>query len=142
MTEPLPDAAIAEQYDAALRRAAAADAVEPRAAAAWFDADARRLRIELTSGVCFALPVDAEPALAELDGEVLAAVRLASAGRALHWPGPDLHLDVPGLIAAAINLSAWAPKYLGSRTSAAKAEAARANGRKGGRPRRRVRSPE
>jgi hypothetical protein len=140
MAEPLTDARIAEQYERARRRAAAADAAEPRAATAAFDREARRLRIELTSGVRVDVPVAAEPLLGALDDDVLATVRLASAGRALHWPAPDLHVDVPGLVALAINLAAWAPKYLGSRTSPAKADAARANGRKGGRPRREVRS--
>ncbi|HEX8695078.1 MAG TPA: DUF2442 domain-containing protein [Longimicrobium sp.] len=141
MAERLSEAEILAQVDAATRRARRADATEPRAVAARYDPDSRLVTVELRNRCTFAFPPELEPDLAHLAPGVLAGVRVASGGRALHWEEPDVHIDVPGLIAHAIGLDAWAPKYLGSRTSAAKARASRENGRKGGRPRRRA-TPE
>lgn len=138
MAERLSEAEILAQVEAASLRARRADASEPRATAARYDPDSRRVMIELHNGCTFGFPPDLEPALAHLSADVLAGVHVTSGGRALHWEEPDVHIDVPGLIAHAIGLDAWAPKYLGARTSAAKARAARENGRKGGRPRRRT----
>lgn len=135
MNERLTRAQILAQARAARVRAAHADATEPRAASAAYDAAARRVVVELRNGASFGFPADAEPALAGLAPPELAEVRVISNGGALHWPQADVHIDVPGLIAHVVNMAAWAPKYLGGRTSAAKARAARENGRKGGRPR-------
>ena len=60
----------------------------------------------------------------------------------LHWPRLDADVYVPGLMAGALGSRAWMARELGAqggRTSTpAKAAAARANGAKGGRPRKRA----
>jgi len=136
-SERLSEAAILAQIDGARRRAALADANEPRATAARYDAESGRVLVELAEGALFGFRAGGERALAGLSADELATVRVASGGSVLHWPDADVHIDVPGIIAHVVNLPAWAPKYLGARTSTAKARAARENGRKGGRPRRR-----
>ena len=138
MAEPKSEAAFHAQLEAARKRAGHSDATEPRAASARYDADARLVVVELTNRCTFGFPPEVVPELAGLSAQALAEVRPTSRGRALTWDGADVDVDVPGLIAHAVNLAAWAPKYLGSRTSDAKARASRENGRKGGRPRRKV----
>ena len=128
---------ILAQLEGARRRAALADATEPRATAARYDAASGRVVVEIGDGAMFGFHAGSEPALAGLSPAQLASVRVGSGGSVLHWPDADVHIDVPGMIAHLVNLAAWAPRYLGGRTSTAKARAARENGRKGGRPRKR-----
>jgi uncharacterized protein DUF2442 len=137
MSERLSKEAILAQVEAARQRGALADATEPRASSARYDAASGRVVVELADGSMFGFRADSEPELARLSPDELGTVRVASRGSVLHWPEADVHIDVPGVIAHVVNLAAWAPKYLGRRTSAAKARAARENGRKGGRPRKR-----
>jgi hypothetical protein len=137
MSERLTRAQILAQAREARARAAHADATEPRAASAAYDHATGRIMIELRNGASFGFLADAEPELAGLGPGDLATVQVIGNGGALHWPDADVHIDVPGLIAHVVNMAAWAPKYLGGRTSPAKARAARENGRKGGRPRKR-----
>jgi hypothetical protein len=63
-------------------------------------------------------------------------VRISPSGDGLHWDDLDAHASLTGLMAGALNLREWAPRILGQVRSEAKARAARANGAKGGRPRR------
>jgi hypothetical protein len=61
----------------------------------------------------------------------------------LHWPALDVDLFVPALLAGVFGTRAWMARELarvgGQARSAAKTKAARANGAKGGRPRKTVR---
>jgi hypothetical protein len=70
----------------------------------------------------------------------LARVEILGGGTGLHWPDLDADLYVPGLLRGIYGTKKWMAK-IGRRgsavTSAAKKRAARANGAKGGRPRRR-----
>lgn len=59
-------------------------------------------------------------------------------GYGLHWESLDADLTVPGLLAGIFGSTAWMRELGrrgGSAASEAKARAARENGRKGGRPR-------
>ncbi len=71
-----------------------------------------------------------------------AQVHVTGPGQAkfnLHWPDLDVDLPVGGLAAGLFGTHAWMTQALarvaGQSTSAAKSAAARANGAKGGRPR-------
>lgn len=68
-----------------------------------------------------------------------ADLEICSSGTALCHEGKDLHVSVAGMISASKSLMDMAALVIAARngrqSSAAKAEAARANGRKGGRPR-------
>lgn len=60
------------------------------------------------------------------------------AGTGISWPQLDVDVSVPGLAMEIFGSKTWMrelAKRAGSATSAAKAAAARANGKKGGRPR-------
>jgi hypothetical protein len=111
-----------------------------RASSARYDRATRRIELELTNGIHFAFPVEAIPSLAAASDDELADVRLDAAGGGLIWDAIDVDLSVPGLILSAVepgerrrHLAGMA----GRARSHAKAQAARANGRKGGRPRKR-----
>ena len=56
-------------------------------------------------------------------------------GTGLHWEALDADLSVPGLLAGLFGTRAFMARQAGRATSPAKAAAARANGARGGRPR-------
>jgi hypothetical protein len=111
---------------------------EPRAASARYDSRLDRIVVELTNGCTFAFP----PRLAQgLDGasdEELSQVEVLGAGYGLHWEALDADFTVPGLLAGIFGTGAYMARRAGRTTSPAKAEAARRNGSKGGRPRKSV----
>jgi hypothetical protein len=69
----------------------------------------------------------------------LAGVQVDGLGFNLHWPALDVDLFVPGLVAGRFGSRAWMirelARHAGRAKSPAKAAAAKANGAKGGRPR-------
>jgi hypothetical protein len=108
------------------------------AVSARFDSRAKRLDIELASGVRVSIPVVKLEGLAGAPASVISTVRIDGGGYGLHWPSLDLDLAVPGLIAGCFGSSAWMSalgRRGGKATSKAKRQAARENGKKGGRPR-------
>lgn len=74
----------------------------------------------------------------DVTGEDLAQVTLSPSGDGLHWDALDVQLSVPGLLLDALGAGSLAQELArrgGRSTSEAKADAARRNGAKGGRPR-------
>ncbi len=129
------DAELNAEIATARARAALEGTVEPRAVDAWYDADAGRVVMSLANGCLFAFPPSVSDALAEATPDGLRGVVVEQDGEALHWEDLDADISVPGIIARLLRLEQWAPRLLGQRTSAARARASRANGAKGGRPR-------
>ena len=89
-----------------------------------------------------ALPVKKYPELAALSSSELENLALGFGGSALCLEERDLHVSIAGLVSASKPLMALAASMIaarnGSRSSAAKAMAARENGLKGGRPRKQL----
>ena len=111
---------------------------KPRATAARYDPRSDRVVVELTNGATFAFPPRLAQDLDGADAGQLSEVEIAGAGFGLHWPSLDADLSIPGLLAGRFGTKAWMSELArraGSVTSFAKAAAARANGAKGGRPR-------
>lgn len=134
-----PEAKILAQLPAAQARATRARATGRRAVSARYDGQNGRIVLELSNGYLFGLPVGAVPALAHATPEQLAAVEVSPGGSGLHWEALDVDLSVPGLLLAALEPSQQRrelARLAGQVTSPAKGAAARANGAKGGRPRR------
>ncbi len=134
---------MAEVTDAELRAAEArgrkALASEPRASAARYDRATGRVVIELVNGCGYAFPVGMVQDLQGAGPDDLAGVEVDGLGFNLHWPALDVDLYVPALVAGIFGTRAWMARELariaGRKTSTAKAVASRANGAKGGRPR-------
>jgi hypothetical protein len=123
------------EIDAALARGREARSAEPRARSARYDGESGRVVMELTNGCIFAFPARLAQGLEEASDEQLAAVEILGAGSGLHWDELDVDLSVPGLLAGLLGTAAWMAGRAGRATSPTKAAAARANGRRGGRPR-------
>jgi hypothetical protein len=123
------------EIDAALERGRIAAETEPRAAAARYDAKSGRIVIDLTNGATFAFPARLAEGLADAAPEGLADIEILGRGHALHWEKLDVDYSVPGLVAGVFGTRRWMAARAGRARSPAKAAAARANGAKGGRPR-------
>ena len=124
------------QIGAALERGRAVRPEEPRAATAHYDRGLDRVVVELTNGCTFAFPPRLAQGLEAATADQLAQVEVLGAGGGLHWEALDTDLSVPGLLAGLFGTKAYMARHAGRATSPAKAAAARANGAKGGRPRR------
>lgn len=124
--------------DAALEQGRAARASEPRAVAARFDRASGRVIVDLENGCTFAFPPHLAQGLEGATDDQLASIELLGWGYGLHWEELDVDLSLPGLMAGIFGTKAWMARRAGQATSPAKAAAARANGAKGGRPRKSV----
>ena len=127
----LTDAAI----DVALERGKIARQHEPRAATARYDRERDRIVVELTNGCTFAFPPHLAQGLENATADQLAQVEILGAGYGLHWEALDVDLTVPDLLAGLLGTKSYMARRAGQASSPAKAAAARANGTKGGRPR-------
>jgi hypothetical protein len=117
------------------------DAEEPRAVSARYDRKKDLVLVELANGALFGFPPRLVQGLAGAQPKHLAEVEVTPGGRGLHWETLDTDHSVPALVAGIFGTSRWMAEMgrAGGRAkSAAKSDAARANGRKGGRPRRAV----
>ena len=131
------DAEILAQLPAAEARARRSLRTMPHAAAARYERQKRLLHVELTNRTSFSLPVSLIPELSKASDAALAEVEVGAAGIGLHWERLDVDLSVAGLARLVLGtrtLMQAAGRAGGESRSIAKAEAARANGRKGGRP--------
>ena len=109
-----------------------------RARAARYDPDTERVMIDLAGGILFGVPLARFREIKHAAASDLRLVEVLAAGNILHWESLDADYSVPALILAAIGPARAAREFarLGGRVRTdAKAAAARANGKKGGRPR-------
>lgn len=133
-----PKARILEQIDAARARETSERKEGRRAISAAYDRTTGRVMVELSSGFVFGFPTRSIPQLAKASPTVLATVEVSPGGSGLHWEALDVDLSVPGLLLSSIGRSEKVKelaRVAGRATSPAKAAASRANGAKGGRPR-------
>jgi hypothetical protein len=123
------------EINAAQERGRIAHQTEPRATSARYDRKTGRVIVDLTNGCTFAFPPRMAQGLEVATDDELAAVEILGAGYGLHWEALDADLSVPGLLAGLFGTKAYMARRAGQATSPAKSAAARANGAKGGRPR-------
>ena len=98
----------------------------------------RTFSIRLADGSGIDFPVSKIKELRNATDEAIGSARISQDGDAIHWDRLDAHYTVAGLAAAIFGTQEWMReigKKGGSTSSPAKANAARLNGRKGGRPR-------
>lgn len=111
---------------------------DPRAASARYDATTGRVLVDLTNGCTFAFPARRVQGLEDASDAEIAEVEILGAGFGLHWETRDVDIRIVGLMNGIFGTKAYMSELArraGSVTSPAKAAAARANGAKGGRPR-------
>jgi len=125
-----------EEIAAANARGRIVRETQPHAAAARYDAKTDRVIVDLTNGATFAFPPRLVEGLHDASPAEIAEVEVIGRGFGLHWEALDLDYTVPGLVNGVFGTAKWMAAKAGRTSSAAKAAAARANGAKGGRPRR------
>ena len=124
--------------DEALARGKLEQISNLHAISARFDARKKLIVVELENGASFAFPPHLAQGLADARAADLAQIEITPQGTGLHWPRLDADLTVDGLLAGVFGSRSWMRAHAaraGSAKSPAKTLAARANGAKGGRPR-------
>jgi hypothetical protein len=140
----LTDAEITAQIRAARARTRRLAQTEPRGKRARYDRETGLVTVELTSGAFFGFPARSSAWLRNATDDDLTNVEVSPGGDGLRWDSLDADFSVPGLIHGVFGpfgSKTWMRELGrtgGSSRSPAKVRAARANGKKGGRPRKRA----
>lgn len=112
---------------------------EARARTAVISPDGSMLVVALTNGCAVTIPVASVEGLVGADLSDVRQVEVLGRGVGLHWESLDMDLSVPALLAGVLGTRKWMDRMRAAQAGAAssekKAAAARANGAKGGRPR-------
>lgn len=107
--------------------------------AARYNRRTARIVLDFDNGVQLAIPSALVEGLAGEAAADLSEIEISPAGLGLHWPRLDADMYVPALLQGQFGSKSWMAAQLGAAggqaRSQAKVAAARANGRKGGRPR-------
>jgi Protein of unknown function (DUF2442) len=138
MTEPrLSEDELLRQIESAREADRIADLTEPRARDAYYDIRTGRIVVELKTGGAFAFPPSLLPELRDRAPADLARVQVSPSGEGIYWDELDLHIETAGVLVEMLGPSMFrAFASVGGRArTERKAAAARANGAKGGRPR-------
>jgi hypothetical protein len=108
-----------------------------------YDRGSERIIVSLSNGAQLAIPAAIIPRVADASDEDRSAVSITTDAPGIQWERLDLAIYVPLLIGMLMGERAWrqaaASAFAGIK-SPAKARAARANGAKGGRPRKHTRA--
>lgn len=123
------------------RRTKELDAVEPRAERVAYDARKKQILLYLRRGATVALAVDRIPWLQAATPRQLRGLRATQFGHGIVLDELDIHISVQGILRDLIGLTGSAAVMGaegGKAKSPAKATAARANGKRGGRPRKKA----
>jgi hypothetical protein len=128
-----------KQFDQAEAAGREVMAIAPRASSARYDGRSGRVVLELLSGCAYAFPARLMQDLQGAGDADLQVIEIDKTGLNLHWPTLEVDLYVPALVSGIFGTRAWMTSELarvaGGTKSPAKSAAARANGAKGGRPR-------
>ena len=129
------------QIDAARSQAREFQVGDRRAVRVMYERKPDVVTLQLDDGVRISIPRGLLEGLRDASPAQLAKVELLGRGTGIHWPLLDVDHYVPGLLNHIFGTSRWMAELGrrgGSATSVSKASAARANGKKGGRPKQRV----
>jgi hypothetical protein len=132
---------ITEQEFETAKEAAEMQRQHAHATAARYDRKSERLIVSLHNGIELAVPVELVEGLAGRDADSLSRIEITPSGLGLHWPAIDADVQVGALLGGVFGSPSWMAKQLGAsggrNASPAKSAAARLNGQRGGRPRKR-----
>lgn len=138
----MTDATITERDVAlAVERGRRRMATEFRASSAQYDAKRDTIELTMVDGWGLVFRRQQIPEFAELDAHHMDALQVSPAGTAILVEESDVHVSVHGLVTSFISphLMAATLGQMGGKTSSpAKKRTAQANGKKGGRPKRKV----
>ena len=144
MSFPLPmtEEEYQSQSAAAKRRGDHALKTEPLATAVKYDHRTRSVIVSLNKGHTLSVPVKLLEIVATAAREDLQQVEILGPGTAIEWPTLDQQFSVMGLLKGIFGFPPWMktltkpgePVAALSRNTTKNAAAARANGAKGGRP--------
>lgn len=112
-----------------------------RAVSAKYDARKKLIHVALQNGASFSFPPHLAQGLQNASSAQLARIEVSPMGTGLSWPLLDADLTVEGLLGGIFGSRAWIRAHAakaGRVRSEAKTIAARANGARGGRPRKHV----
>jgi len=130
-----------DEYAQAKERGERRRAQEPYAVAVRYDARQQRILVDLNTGLTIVFPPSMIEGLQAARSRDLREIEITPSGFGLHFPRLDADIYLPGLLAGTLGSRRWMAAQLGKRgggaRTAAKAAAARANGKLGGRPRKR-----
>jgi hypothetical protein len=127
------------EIDAAIARAKEYEPYRPVVTAAEYRPASDMISLRFRTGVQLSIPRKLLQGLESAKVSDLRRIEVTLQGSALSWPTLDVDHYVPGLMEGVFGNRRWMSaigKKGGAARSAAKARAARKNGRKGGRPRR------
>jgi len=135
-------ASFREQVRAASERSKIRLSTEPHIEKAHYDPVLGRIIVSLSNHAWFAFrPEDAEGLQGATELQ-LREIEITPSTFGLHFPLLDAHFDITALMQGSFGTQKWMAQRLGSMGGSAKtnakSEAARANGRLGGRPRKSV----
>jgi hypothetical protein len=128
-----------EEFASAVKRAQRRLQAGPVAIAARYDRRSKRVVVRLRSGLDIAFaPADTQ-GLENARADELEPIEISPSGLGLHFPKLEADVYLPALLDGVMGSATWMAARLGARggkaRTPAKAAAARANGRLGGRPR-------
>jgi Protein of unknown function (DUF2442) len=110
---------------------------EPRALSVYYNPASQELELELKNGSKLSIDTNLIQGLENATPNQRSDIQIEGEGYGLHWETLDVDISVPGLVKGIYGTKAWMT-HLGQKggqvKSEAKSEAARANGKKGGRP--------
>ncbi|WP_421997010.1 DUF2442 domain-containing protein [Reyranella sp.] len=128
-----------DEFDRARVRGQRRRAHEPYAISARFDRRQQRIVVELSSGLQVVFGPQMIEDLQDAKPRDLQEIEITPSGFGIHFPRLDADVYLPGLLTGQFGSRQWMAAQLGQRggsaRTAAKAAAARANGKLGGRPR-------
>ena len=130
-----------QQIDSALAQARKFAASDRHVVRAEYERNHDLVTLYLEDGVRVSIPRTHLQGLQEAKPAQVSKIEILGRGTGLHWPLLDVDHYVPGLLNRVFGTSRWMAdlgRRGGAVTSTAKAAAARANGKKGGRPKQSV----
>jgi hypothetical protein len=128
-----------DEFDRANAQAAERLATTPTVVTARYDPDTDRVIMRLSNSLEVSFPAHEVQGLETATPADLSHIEIDPPGFGLHFPSLDADLYVPTLLQGLFGSERWMAAHLGARggkvSTAAKAAAARENGKRGGRPR-------
>jgi hypothetical protein len=127
-----------EKYIAANQRGATKKAVYSALRSVRFDVRSKRLVFSLSSGLDLVFSPESVPGLQGASPADLKDYEISPSGLGVHFPKLDADLYLPSLLSNFMGSKHWLASEMGKsggkQSSVAKAQASKANGKLGGRP--------